>query len=175
MIDSSDEEEAEEEGEGEGEMAEGEIEKGIYTVKRLLVKEERADGTHYLVDWEGWSLDEASWEPLDNILTANKEVREFEEVLAAMPKLDAFNMRPGSACCFGKLCSHPRLDADGTGPSLVKCTSCGDAHHHLCAAENVWLKWIGDDEIEGRKCFDCWLLEAQLRNTVHQLQVKPQP
>ena len=62
-----------------------------------------------------------------------------------------------------------------TGPSLDKCTSCGDAHHHLCAAENVWLKWIGDDEIEGRKCFDCWLLEAQLRNTVHQLQVKPQP
>ena len=62
------------------------MEEGIWTVKRLLAKEERADGQYYLVDWEGWgSLHEAGWEPLDNILTANKEVREFEEVLAAMP------------------------------------------------------------------------------------------
>ena len=43
--------------------------------------------------------------------------------------------------------------------------------HHLCAAEHPWLKWIGTDKIEGRKCFDCWLLEAQLRKTVHSLQV----
>ena len=49
--------------------------------------------------------------------------------------------------------------------------SCGREHHHLCAAEHPWLKWIGTDKIEGRKCFDCWLLEAQLRKTVHALQV----
>eukprot|EP00966_Prymnesium_polylepis_P298042 6886681-Prymnesium_polylepis.1 len=51
------------------------------------------------------------------------------------------------------------------------CVSCGREHHHLCAAEHPWLKWIGTDKIEGRKCFDCWLLEAQLRKTVHPLQV----
>ena len=49
--------------------------------------------------------------------------------------------------------------------------SCWREHHHLCAAEHPWLKWIGTDKIEGRKCFDCWLLEAQLRKTVHPLQV----
>lgn len=43
----------------------------------------------------------------------------------------------------------------------------------MCATGNVWLKWIGDDKIEGRKCFACWLLEALLKRTVHQLQVKP--
>ena len=101
------------------------------------------------------------------LLTANKEVREFEEVLAAMPKLDAFNSKPESGCCFGKLCCHPQLDADRAGPSLDKCASCGNEHHHLCATENVWLKWIGDDKIEGRTCFDCWLLEVRLRNTIH--------
>ena len=58
---------------------------------------------------------------------------------------------------------------------MDKCASCDAEHHHLCATENVWLKWISDDEIEGCKCFDCWLLETQLRNTVHQLQVRPQP
>ena len=51
------------------------------------------------------------------------------------------------------------------------CMLCGREHHHLCATEHPWLKWIGDDKIEGRKCFDCWLLEAQLRKTVHPLQV----
>jgi len=46
-------------------------------------------------------------------------------------------------------------------------------HHHLCASENKWLKWISDDKIEGRKCFDCWLLEASLKETVHSLQLQP--
>ena len=120
------EEEAEEEGEGEGEgddaeMVDGEIEKGIYTVKRLLA-EERADGAYYLVDGEGWSIDEAG-----------KEVRECEEVLAAMPKLDAFNLKPESRCCLGKLCCHPQLDADGAWPSSGKCALCGNEHRHICA------------------------------------------
>ena len=44
-------------------------------------------------------------------------------------------------------------------------------HHHMCASENKWLKWISDDKIEGRKCFDCWLLEASLKGTVHALQL----
>jgi hypothetical protein len=44
--------------------------------------------------------------------------------------------------------------------------------HHLCATEHRWLKWIGDKLIEGRKCFDCWLLEAQLKQMVHPLQVQ---
>ena len=85
-------------------------------------------------------------------------MREFEEVLAAMPRLDAFADASQSGCCFGKLC-HFNTAAD---PSLDKCASCGCEHHHLCAKENRWLKWIGDKSIEGRKCFDCWLLEAQL-------------
>ena len=46
-------------------------------------------------------------------------------------------------------------------------------HHHMCASENKWLKWISDDKIEGRKCFDCWLLEASLKGTVHALQLQP--
>ena len=133
-------------------------EAGIWTVERILAKEERSDGTFYHVDWHGWALDEASWEPLSNILTANAEVRAFEEVLAAMPRLDAFVASSQSGCCFGKLC---QIDQPA-GPSLDKCTSCGREHHHLCATENKWLNWIGDEKIEGRKCFDCWLLEAQL-------------
>ena len=83
---------------------------------------------------QGWDLDEATWEPLSNILTANAEVRQFEEVLAAMPKLDSFVAASSSGCCFGKLCELDRLA--GPGPSLDKCTSCGSKHHHLCATEN---------------------------------------
>ena len=148
--------------------AAGQMEEGIWTVERLLAKEERgSQGTFYLVDWAGWSLDEASWEPLSNLLTANAEVRAFEETLAAMPRLDAFGTLSPSGCCFGKLCKF----GDNQAMQKGVCMLCGREHHHLCATEHPWLKWIGDDKIEGRKCFDCWLLEAQLRKTVHPLQV----
>ena len=141
------EDEGEEEGEEDAEMDEadaevaryggsaGQQQEGIWTVERILAKEERSDGTFYLVDWQGWDLDEATWEPLSNILTANAEVRQFEEVLAAMPKLDSFVAASSSGCCFGKLCELDRLA--GPGPSLDKCTSCGSKHHHLCATENM--------------------------------------
>ena len=71
-------EEEEEEDGAEAEAARwggaaGQQEEGIWTVERVLGKEERPDGEFYLVDWEGWSLEEASWEPLSNILTANAE------------------------------------------------------------------------------------------------------
>lgn len=164
----------ESEGEGEGEEDEemdeaaGQQEKDVWLVERILAKEERADGTWYFVDWLHWSLDEATWEPVANILTANAEVREIEEVLAAMPRLDVFVDASSTGCCFGKLC---RFDGEA-GPSLHKCASCGREHHHLCATENRWLKWIGDDKMEGRMCFDCWLLEAQLKQTVHSLQLQ---
>jgi hypothetical protein len=148
--------------------AAGQMEEGIWTVERLLAKEERgSDGAFYLVDWAGWALEEASWEPLDNLLTANNEVRAFEETLAALPRLDAFGSPSPSGCCFGKLCKF----ADDLDMPKNVCTSCGLEHHHLCASEHPWLKWIGTDKIEGRKCFDCWLLEALLRKTVHPLQV----
>ena len=45
------------------------------------------------------------------------------------------------------------------------------APHHMCASENRWLKWIGDESVEGRKCFDCWLLEALLKQAVHPVQL----
>ena len=32
--------------------------------------------------------------------------------------------------------------------------------------------WIGDEKIEGRKCFDCWLPEEQLKQAVHPLQLQ---
>ena len=51
------------------------------------------------------------------------------------------------------------------------CGSCGVGHHRLCAAENKWLQWIGDESIGG-KCFDCWLLEALLKGTAHPQQLK---
>ena len=86
-----------------------------------------------------------------------------------MPRMDAFASVSSSGCCFGKLCGY----AGEAGPSLDKCGSCGAMHHHLCASENKWLKWISDDKIEGRKCFDCWLLEASLKETVHPLQLQP--
>ena len=82
---------------------------------------------------QGWALDEAAWEPLPNLLTANAEVREFEEVLAAMPRLDAFVDASPTGCCFGKLC---KIDG-AAGPLLDKCASCGCEHHHLCATGNV--------------------------------------
>lgn len=180
-----DDEEEEEEGEGEEEVegeedggaeaeaaqwgsAAGQLEEGIWAVERVLAKEERgAEGIFYLVDWAGWSLEEATWEPLSHILTANTEVRNFEETLAAMPRLDAFDALSPSGCCFGKLCKF----GDDHMMSKSTCASCGREHHHLCALEHPWLKWIGPDKIEGRKCFDCWLLEAQLRKVVHRQQV----
>ena len=58
----------------------------------------------YLVEWDGWSLDEACWEPAANILTAKAEVRAFEEIAAAMPLRDVFVEASPSGCCFGKLC-----------------------------------------------------------------------
>ena len=85
-----------------------------------------------------------------------------------MPRLDAFVDASETGCCFGKLC-HFNGDA---GPSLDRCGSCGRKHHHMCASENKWLKWIDDKSIEGRKCFDCWLLEAQLKQTVHPVQLQ---
>eukprot|EP00966_Prymnesium_polylepis_P099260 2298788-Prymnesium_polylepis.1 len=84
-LEEAEEDGEEPEGEGEGEEDEemneatGQQAKDVFLVKRILTKEERADGTWYFVDWLHWSLDEATWEPLANILTANAEVREFEE------------------------------------------------------------------------------------------------
>ena len=54
---------------------------------------------------------------------------------------------------------------------LDKCGSCGKPHHHMCASEAPWLKWITDDKIAGRRCFDCWLLESLLKKTAHPLQL----
>ena len=86
-----------------------------------------------------------------------------------MPRMDAFASASSSGCSFGKLCKF----AGEAGPSLDKCGSCGAMHHHISASENKWLKWISDDKIEGRKCFDCWLLEASLKGMVHTLQLQP--
>ena len=86
-----------------------------------------------------------------------------------MPRMDAFASASSSGCCFGKLCKF----AGEAGPLLDKCVSCGTMHHHISALENKWLKWISDDKIEGRKCFDSWLLEASLKGMVHTLQLQP--
>ena len=166
--DEDDEEEAEEDV-SDDELQPGQQEKGIFTVKRVIAKVEHDDGEMYLIDWEGWSLDEASWEPLSNLLTANAEVRSFEETLAAMPRVAAFDALSPSGCCMGKLCQF--AEADGAGPVLDKCGSCGKPHHHMCASEAPWLKWITDDKIAGRRCFDCWLLESLLKKTAHPLQL----
>jgi hypothetical protein len=79
----SEEEEEEQEDEDEAEAgrwgsAAGQQEEGIWTVERIIGKDERSGGEYYLVDWEGWSLGEASWEPIRNLLTANAEARAFE-------------------------------------------------------------------------------------------------
>ena len=51
-----------------------------------LAAHRRCNGTNYLIDWEGgWTLLEATWEPIKNILTAKDELRAFEELAAAMP------------------------------------------------------------------------------------------
>ena len=53
------------------------MEEGIWTVERLLAKEERgAEGSFYLVHWAHWLLEEASWEPLSNLLTAARRYRD---------------------------------------------------------------------------------------------------
>ena len=57
------------------------------------------------------------------------------------------------------------------GPALDRCGSCNAPLHRACAAQNSWLKWIGANQIEGLKCFDCWLLEALLKATVLPAQV----
>ena len=145
--------------------AAGQQEAGIWTVEGVLAKEERADGTVYLIKWEGWSLQESSWEPIANILTAGAQVRAFEETLAAMPRRDAFSALSPSGCCFGKLCKFAA--AGGAAPALQKCGKCGGALHRVCADEAMWLKWIASESDSlWLKCFDCSVLEAQLRATV---------
>jgi hypothetical protein len=161
--DGEEEEEDDDDDEGEGEDGEegeeGEEGKNedVHTVKRILAKEERPNGRFYLVDWEGWALEEATWESIGNILTANDEVRQFEEVLAAMPRLGTFAVQSASGCCLGSLCCFPQPG----GPVLAACASCGGMHHYLCTSEHTWLKWIGDLKADNsRFCFDCWLLAA---------------
>lgn len=41
---------------------------------KSICGEERSGGTFYLVDWVGWSLPEATWEPLANLLEFLKRV-----------------------------------------------------------------------------------------------------
>ena len=59
-------------------------------MKRILAKEERTTGSYYLIDWEGWALLEAAWEPIENILTATAELCAFEELATRMPLREAF-------------------------------------------------------------------------------------
>ena len=89
-----------------------------------------------MVDWEGWTLQEATFEPIENILTANEEVRAFEETLAAMPRLEAFVTLSWSGCCFGKLCQFQ--EAGSASPALDRCGLCDAGVHCTCAAENSW-------------------------------------
>jgi len=52
-----------------------------WIVEKILNKRERADGTQYLVKWEGYSEAESTWEPEDGLGNANRAVREYEEPL----------------------------------------------------------------------------------------------
>ena len=87
-------------------------------MKRILAKEERTTGSYYLIDWEGWALLEAAWEPIENILTATAELCAFEELAARMPLREAFAEASPSGCCFGKLCKFGTEAA----PSMEACS-----------------------------------------------------
>lgn len=55
--------------------------KNIYEVEKILDKKLIGPNVYYLVKWKGYSYEEITWEPIENLLSAKSCIRYFEEKL----------------------------------------------------------------------------------------------
>ena len=50
-----------------------------YEVEEILDKQERREKTKYLVKWKGYTVEENTWEGLENLKNAMEKIEEFEK------------------------------------------------------------------------------------------------
>ena len=50
----------------------------LYKVDRIIGKKNTRGFIEYKVVWEGWSKEEATWEPVKNLRTVQNLIEEFE-------------------------------------------------------------------------------------------------
>lgn len=62
-----------------------------YIVEKILEKKKYKNVWKYKVKWEGYSYDETTWEPIENLEKCKHMVEEFEEQLEAKAKSKAKN------------------------------------------------------------------------------------
>ncbi|CAG5105309.1 Oidioi.mRNA.OKI2018_I69.chr1.g2013.t1.cds [Oikopleura dioica] len=60
----------------------GEEEGEIYPVEKIIGRRNFRGTIQYAVLWENWSIDDATWEPLENLTECGEKIKEFEEKLA---------------------------------------------------------------------------------------------
>ena len=54
-------------------------EEEYYTVEKILEKKKRGKRTTYLVKWEGYTENEATWEPASNLKNVKEMISAFEK------------------------------------------------------------------------------------------------
>jgi hypothetical protein len=64
-------------------------EEQIYNVEKILAKKYKPE-LMYLIKWEGWDSNNATWEPLSNLINVMDMVEEFEEQEARLKKNNSF-------------------------------------------------------------------------------------
>ena len=50
-----------------------------YEVEEILDRQERRGKTRYLVKWKGYTVEENTWEELENLKNAREKIEEFEK------------------------------------------------------------------------------------------------
>ena len=78
----------EEEPKNDDQMEEEEEEEGgeEFEVEQILDKKIKRGKTLYLVKWKGYSLDETTWEPVENLGNAPLKIKDFENQLLVKAK-----------------------------------------------------------------------------------------
>jgi hypothetical protein len=61
--------------------AESSQDEDIYEVEKILDKRLVGKRVQYLVKWEGYGVEQATWEPVGNLNNVKKIVKEFEMAL----------------------------------------------------------------------------------------------
>lgn len=52
-----------------------------YVVERIIGKKIKHGKVKYLVKWDGYETDEATWEPIENLVTAHLAIQNYEKNL----------------------------------------------------------------------------------------------
>jgi hypothetical protein len=63
----------------------GEPDEEFYQVETILDKKKQGKKTLYLVKWEGYSVEESTWEPISNLKNVKDMVKLYEEALLKRP------------------------------------------------------------------------------------------